>query len=128
MPKLTDTQLVILSAAAERDGGAVLPLPKSLRTNKATIAKSIKSLIDRGLVHEEPAARDEAAWREAEDPARLPLVWHPVHSPQRWRQAATVLFPRLPQAIPRRVSGLGRGSGGERSVTGVGPQTRAGAT
>ncbi len=35
MPKLTDTQLVILSAAAQRDGGTVLPLPESLKINKA---------------------------------------------------------------------------------------------
>ncbi len=32
MAKLTDTQLVVLSAAAKRDGGAVLSLPKSRRT------------------------------------------------------------------------------------------------
>ncbi len=74
MPKLTDTQLVILSAAAERDGGAVLPLPKSLKANKAAIARTIKSLINRGLVHEQPAAPDEAAWREAEDGGRHKLV------------------------------------------------------
>ncbi len=74
MPKLTDTHLVILSAAAAHDGGAVLPLPKSLKTNKATIAKSIKSLVKRGLIAERPAARDEAAWREAENGGRLTLV------------------------------------------------------
>ncbi len=74
MPRLTDTQLVILSAAAERDGGAVLPLPKSLKANKAAIARTIRSLIDRGLVHERPAARDEEAWREAEDGGRHKLV------------------------------------------------------
>ncbi len=74
MPRLTDTQLVILSAAAERDGGAVPPLPKSLKANKATIARTIKSLINRGLVHEEPAAHDEEAWRGAEDGGRHKLV------------------------------------------------------
>ncbi len=74
MPKLTDTHLVILSAAAERDGGAALPLPKSLKADKAAIAKSIKSLVKRGLIAERPAARDEEAWREAEDGGRLTLV------------------------------------------------------
>ncbi len=38
MPKLTDTQLVILSAAARRQDGTVLPLPRSLKVNKATAA------------------------------------------------------------------------------------------
>ncbi len=74
MPKLTDTQLVILSAAAEHGEGAVLPLPKSLKANKAAIAKSIRSLIKRGLVAEQPAARDEEAWREAKDGSRHKLV------------------------------------------------------
>ncbi len=74
MPKLTDTQLVILSAAAARDGGAALPLPKSLKAGKTAIAKSIKSLVKRGLIAERPAARDEEAWREAEDGGRLALV------------------------------------------------------
>ncbi len=35
MPKLSDSQLVILSAAARRQDGAVLPLPKSLKVNNA---------------------------------------------------------------------------------------------
>ncbi len=33
MPKLSDSQLVILSAAARRKDGTVLPLPKSLKVN-----------------------------------------------------------------------------------------------
>ncbi len=74
MPKLTDTQLVILSAAAERDGGAVLPLPKSLKTSKAVAARTIKSLTTRGLISEQPAARDDEVWRKAEDGGRLKLV------------------------------------------------------
>ncbi len=74
MPKLADTQLVILSAAAERDGGAVLPLPKSLRTRKAAATRTVKSLMNRGLISERPAARDDEVWREAEDGSRLKLV------------------------------------------------------
>ncbi len=74
MPKLTDTQLVILSAAAKHDGGTVLPLPKSLKINKAATARTIKSLTNRGLITEQPATRDDEAWREAEDGGRLKLV------------------------------------------------------
>ncbi len=74
MPKLADTQLVILSAAAERDGGAVLPLPKSLKTSKAVAARTIKSLMTRGLISERSAARDDKVWRKAEDGGRLKLV------------------------------------------------------
>ncbi len=74
MPKLTDTQLVILSAAAERDGGAVLPLPKSLKTSKAVAARTIKSLMTRGLISERPAASNDEVWRRAEDGGGLKLV------------------------------------------------------
>ena len=74
MPKLTDTQLVILSTAAKRDGGAVLPLAKSLTANRAATTKTIKSLIKRGLIKEHPAARGDEAWREDENGRRLSLV------------------------------------------------------
>jgi len=74
MPKLTDTQLVILSAAAESDGGAILPLPKSLQTSKAAATRTIKSLMNCGAISEQPAARDDEVWRQAEDGGRLKLV------------------------------------------------------
>ena len=35
MSRLSDTQAVILSAASQRDDGAVLPLPKTLRIKGA---------------------------------------------------------------------------------------------
>jgi hypothetical protein len=73
MPKLTDTQLVILSNAAKRDTGAVLPLPKSLKANKSAASNTIRSLIKRGLVIERIATPDDAIWRET-DYAQLTLV------------------------------------------------------
>ncbi len=74
MPKLTDTQLVILSAAAQRQDGAVLPLPKSLKVNKAAATTVLKSLLKKGLVAERPAAADEAHWRETRGGGRTALV------------------------------------------------------
>lgn len=74
MPKLTDTQLVILSAAAQRDDGAVLPLPKSLKINKGAVARVLQSLVKHGLLAEQPAARDDEVWRQAEDGQRMMLV------------------------------------------------------
>ncbi len=44
MPKLSDSQLVILSAAARRKDGTVLPLPRSLKVNKAAATTVLKSL------------------------------------------------------------------------------------
>ncbi len=74
MPKLTDSQLVILSAAARRKDGTVLPLPRSLKVNKAAATTVLKSLLKKGLVAERPAAADEAHWRETRDGGRTALA------------------------------------------------------
>jgi hypothetical protein len=50
MTKLSDTQAIILSAAAQRDDGNVLPLPGSLRGGAAT--KVVGALLSRGLIAE----------------------------------------------------------------------------
>ena len=74
MPKLTDTQLVILSAAVNRKERAVLPLPKSLRINKASAARVLKSLVKHALIVERPVLHDDTVWRESEDGQRSALV------------------------------------------------------
>ncbi len=74
MPKLSDTQLVILSAAAQRQSRAVQPLPKSLRIKEGAVTTVLKSLLKKGLVAERPAAADEAHWRETRGGGRTALV------------------------------------------------------
>ena len=74
MPKLTDTQLVILSAAARRQDRAVLPMPKSLKIKGGAVTKTLDGLRKRGLLEETPAARNATAWREGEDGRRMMLV------------------------------------------------------
>ncbi len=74
MPKLSDSQLVILSAAARREDGAVLPLPRSLKVNKAAATTVLKNLLKKGLVAERPATADAAHWRETRDGGRTALV------------------------------------------------------
>ncbi len=74
MPKLSDSQLVILSAAAKRRDGAVLPLPRSLKVNKAAATTVLESLLKKGLVAERPAAADAAHWHETRDDGRTALV------------------------------------------------------
>lgn len=77
MPRLTDTQLVILAATAERDtdrdDGAVLPLPASLKINKGAATTVLKSLVARGLIAERPAQHHEESWRDVND-RRMMLV------------------------------------------------------
>lgn len=72
MTKLSDTQAVILSAAAQREDRNVLPLPSSLRGGAAT--KVVGALLARGLVAEtttDSHSRADAAlnriWRNDED-------------------------------------------------------------
>jgi len=74
MPKLTDTQLVILSAAAQRQDRAVLPLSKSLKIKGGAVTKTLEGLRKKGLLNEKPAVRNATAWREGEDGRRMMLV------------------------------------------------------
>ena len=71
--KLTDTQLVILSHASQRDDGAVLPLVDSVTINGAALTKCLQSLLGRGLVEEIDGAPD---WRgrDIDDPKILRLT------------------------------------------------------
>jgi hypothetical protein len=50
MTKLSDTQLVILSHAAQRDDLSVLPLPDSLTLKGGALNKVMDSLRNRGLI------------------------------------------------------------------------------
>jgi Mn-dependent DtxR family transcriptional regulator len=67
MPKLTDTQLVILNTAAGRETRAVLPLPKSLKVNKGTATSVLKAMIAKGLLKERPAKPADEIWRQDGD-------------------------------------------------------------
>ena len=66
MPKLTHTQLVILSGGAQRHDRAVLPLSKSLKIKGSAVTKALEGLRNKGLLEEKPAARNAAAWRETD--------------------------------------------------------------
>ncbi len=73
MTKLSDTQSIILSAAAQRADGNLLPLPGSLRGGAAT--KVVGALLTRGLIREQitdsPRKADAAMntiWRNLPEP------------------------------------------------------------
>ena len=63
MTKLSDTQLVILSAAAQRADLSVLPLPDSLKLKGGALNKVMDSLRNRGLIRvtRRPTA-DPSGW------------------------------------------------------------------
>ncbi len=74
MPKLPDTQLVILNAAASRDSHAVLPLPKSLKVNKGTATRVLKALLANGLIEEQPTTLRAGVWRQDQAGQRYMLT------------------------------------------------------
>jgi Protein of unknown function (DUF3489) len=59
MTRLSDTQLVILSAAAQRDDGAVLPLPETLKIKGGAVGKVLGSLKAKGLIDHQGIPRDD---------------------------------------------------------------------
>jgi hypothetical protein len=72
---LTDTELVILAAAAAREDGCVLPLPKTLKANEAATTKTLETLHDRKLITEVAIAADDDTplWRRNTNGERLTL-------------------------------------------------------
>lgn len=77
MTKLTDTQLIVLSNAAQQNG-RVLPLPKTLRDGKAAAASVLNSLLKRKLVAEVEVGPDGQVWRAAKDGQRYALALTPT--------------------------------------------------
>ena len=71
MSNLSDTQLVILSAACQRSALSVYPLATKLPGAAAT--KVLNSLLGKGLIEEVEAGRDDTIWREDEQRGRLTL-------------------------------------------------------
>ncbi len=67
MPKLTDTQTIILSRAATRPGNLAMPLPEGLHGAAAKVA--VTKMIDRGWLEEVDAdmRRADPLWRETGD-------------------------------------------------------------
>jgi len=59
MTKLSDTQAVILSAASQRDDGAVLPLPETLKVTGGALTKVLGSLESKGLIEHQGAPRGD---------------------------------------------------------------------
>ena len=67
MPKITDTQSIILTRAASRPGNLAMPLPDGLAGAAAKMA--VAKMIERGWLEEVDAnlRRNEPLWRETGD-------------------------------------------------------------
>jgi len=69
--KLTDTQLMMLSKASQRDDRAV-ECPSNLK--RGALKAVVTKLLDRGLVNEVAAKRGMPAWRQDDDGGSFALV------------------------------------------------------
>ena len=74
MTKLSDTQAIILSAAAQREDRIALPLPESLRGGAA--AKVVGAMLAKGFLEEVDAdlRKGEPMWRETGDGHGVTLI------------------------------------------------------
>lgn len=66
-PKLTDLDLVLLSNAAARPDGMLLPPPASVRARGKTLEKALAKLLRHGMVEECATTSPDQAWRAGED-------------------------------------------------------------
>jgi hypothetical protein len=71
MSQLSDSQLVVLSAACQRLDRSVYPLTAKLPGGAA--AKVLGSLLNKGLIKEVQAKREDTVWREDKKRGRLTL-------------------------------------------------------
>jgi hypothetical protein len=70
--KLSDRQLLILSAAAQQPDGSLLPFPQGLSVRGAALGKLVETLCKRRLVEERPSVPGAPEWRR-DDTDRRPL-------------------------------------------------------
>jgi len=72
MPQLSDSQLVVLTAACQRPDRCVFPVTAKLKGNAA--GNVLKSLLKKKLIKEVRAKRDDTVWRHDEKRGRMTLV------------------------------------------------------
>jgi hypothetical protein len=72
MPQLSDSQLVVLTAACQRPDCCVFPVTAKLKGNAA--GNVLKNLLNKGLIKEVRAKRDDTVWRHDDSRGRMTLV------------------------------------------------------
>jgi hypothetical protein len=70
VPKLSDFQLVVLSAACQRSDRCAYPVTLKLKGN--AVGNVLKSLVAKGLLEEIQGRADDTLWRHNDD--GLPLT------------------------------------------------------
>jgi hypothetical protein len=76
MPQLSDSQLVVLTAACQRPDRSVFPVTAKLKGIAA--GNVLKSLLKKELIKEVRAKRDDTVWRHDEQHGRITLIATPA--------------------------------------------------
>ena len=76
MTRLSDSQLVVLTAACQRPDGCVFPITAKLKGNAA--GNVLKSLLTKGQLKEVRAERDDTVWRRDDEDRPLTLYATPA--------------------------------------------------
>ena len=74
MPRLSDTQLVLLNAANARDDRCLLPIPKTVKARGAALDRALKSMLKAGLVAEASADKNQSAWKTGTESGAVTLI------------------------------------------------------
>ena len=83
MPKLSDTQAVLLAAAATRRDFSVLPPPETIRLKGAALDRTLRALVTRGLIAEEAKRSKWASNRLVVIPSGLAAIGVETAEPAR---------------------------------------------
>jgi hypothetical protein len=115
MPKLSESQLVVLTAACQHDDGCAFPITSKLKGNAA--GNVLKSLLAKGLLKEVKASRDDTVWRHDEDQGSLTLQATPTAYTALGMEATDGGTREEAAPVPtRRAEGRKVGSGRGRST------------
>ena len=71
MARLSESQLVVLNAACQRENRAVYPL--TIKIPAGAVQKVLTSLLNKGLIEEVRAKREDEVWREDKNGDRFTL-------------------------------------------------------
>ena len=74
MTRLSDTQMITLSAAASHETGRLLPVPDSVKARGAALDRTLAALVRRGFAVETIANATDAVWRTDPDGQRIGLA------------------------------------------------------
>ena len=64
---LSDTALILLGRAADSEDKMLLPIPKTVRARGMALERTLRSLLNQGLVEEVPVGLADEAWRSDDE-------------------------------------------------------------